>query len=229
MCHFFSLLHNRPAKTFRQQLGVVLIVESPMAYFGRYRWQHCAITFMLSIIIVIISSSPSSYVLVVQATKVTWTGNDNILPEQMAAHNAPRSQKYWDEHGIERPDYAKTDKEIAAERRQRQAGGSDEQFRQSQHRVIVVIVVSIVVILAMVYKLTTEDWDNINRCTQSMIKAARGRGSGNTLGSSGSSLTSNRGNGSTEEDEARRLKDWREARLARFDYQRNMLDNIKEE
>jgi hypothetical protein len=41
-------------------------------------------------------------------------------------------------------------------------------------------------------------------------------------------LTS-RGNGSIEEDEARQLKDWREARLARFDNQRNMLDNIKEE
>jgi len=200
-----------------------------MAYFGRHRWQHCAITLMLSIIIVIMSSSPSSHVLVVQATKVTWTGNDNVLPEQMAAHNAPRSQKYWDEHGIERPDYAKTDAEIAAERSQRQTGGSDEQIRQSQHRVIVVIAVSIVVILAMVYKLTTEDWDNINRCTQSMIKAARGRGSGNTLGSSGSSLTSSSGNCSIEEDEARRLKDWREARLARFDNQRNMLDNIKEE
>jgi hypothetical protein len=185
---------------------------------------------MLSIIIVIISSSPSSHVLVVQATKVTWTGNDNVLPEQMAAHNAPRSQKYWDEHGIERPDYAKTDKEIAAERRQRQTdGGGDEQIRQSQHRVIVVIAVTIVMILAMVYKLKTEDWDNIYRYIKSMIKAACGRGSGNTLGSSGSSLTTNRGNGSIEEDEARRLNDWREARLARFDNQRNMLDNIKEE
>lgn len=184
---------------------------------------------MLSvIIIVIISSSPSSHVFVVKATKVTWTGNDNVLPEQKAAHDAPRSQKYWDEHGIERPDYAKTDAEIAAERRRSRTGGSDEQIRQSQQRVIVVIAVSIVVILALVYKLKAEDWDNIYRCTKSMIKAARGRGLGNTLGSSGSSLTS-RGNGTIEEDEARRLKDWREARLARFDNQRNMLDNIKEE
>lgn len=200
-----------------------------MLYFERHRWRHCTITFMLSVIIVvIISSSPSSHVFVVKATKVTWTGNDNVLPEQKAAHDAPRSQKYWDEHGIERPDYAKTDAEIAAERRRSRTGGSDEQIRQSQHRFIVVIAVSIVVIFALVCKLKVEDWDNIYRFTKSMIKAARGRGSGNTLGSSGSSLTS-RGNGSIEDDEARRLKDWREARLARFDNQRNMLDNIKEE
>lgn len=184
---------------------------------------------MLSVIIVF-ASSPSSHVLVVQATKVSWTGNDNVLPEQKAAHDAPRSQKYWDEHGIKRPDYAKTDAEIAAERRRRGTGGIDGKNRQSQHRVIVVIAVAlIIVILAMAYKLTTEDWDNINRCTKSMIKAARGRGSGNTLGSSRSSLTSIKGKNTIDEDETRRLNDWREARLARFDNQRNVIDNIKEE
>jgi hypothetical protein len=31
------------------------------------------------------------------------------------AHTAPRSQRYWDEHGIERPDYGKTDAELAVE------------------------------------------------------------------------------------------------------------------
>ena len=33
-----------------------------------------------------------------------------------AAATAPKSQKYWDEHNIKRPDYAKTDAEIAMDR-----------------------------------------------------------------------------------------------------------------
>lgn len=47
---------------------------------------------------------------------VQWTSNENVKEEHKDAHYAPRSQKYWDEHNIERPDYAKTDAEIAAER-----------------------------------------------------------------------------------------------------------------
>ncbi len=48
------------------------------------------------------------------ATDVKWTpGKDD---PKNAAHTAPRSQKYWNEHGIERPDYAKTDAEIAQEK-----------------------------------------------------------------------------------------------------------------
>lgn len=47
---------------------------------------------------------------------VKWTSNENVKEEHKDAHYAPRSQKYWDEHNIERPDYAKTDAEIAAER-----------------------------------------------------------------------------------------------------------------
>jgi hypothetical protein len=41
---------------------------------------------------------------------VTETAGDPSNP----AHTAPRSQRYWDKHGIERPDYAKTDAELAA-------------------------------------------------------------------------------------------------------------------
>jgi hypothetical protein len=37
----------------------------------------------------------------------------------VTAQTAPKSQKYWDDHGIKRPDYAKTDAEIAHE----QSGG----------------------------------------------------------------------------------------------------------
>ena len=52
---------------------------------------------------------------VVDATDVKWTPAENNNEDNRAA-TAPRSQKYWDEHGIERPDYAKTDAEIAFER-----------------------------------------------------------------------------------------------------------------
>lgn len=45
------------------------------------------------------------------ATDIKWTPGDN----SQEAHTAPKSQKYWDEHGIERPDYAKTDAELYGE------------------------------------------------------------------------------------------------------------------
>ena len=52
----------------------------------------------------------------VQATNIEWKGTDN---QGDPAKEAPKSQKYWDENNIQRPDYAKTDAEIAAERRAR--------------------------------------------------------------------------------------------------------------
>jgi hypothetical protein len=48
------------------------------------------------------------------ATNVKWTGAQ-YDPKDRAA-TAPRSQKYWDKHKIKRPDYAKTDAEVRAER-----------------------------------------------------------------------------------------------------------------
>ena len=56
---------------------------------------------------------------------VQWTSNENVKEEHKDAHYAPRSQKYWDEHNIERPDYAKTDAEIAAERGEHVIGSSN--------------------------------------------------------------------------------------------------------
>lgn len=47
------------------------------------------------------------------ATEVKWTPTDS---SNDPAHTAPRSQRYWDENNIERPDYAKTDAEIMMER-----------------------------------------------------------------------------------------------------------------
>lgn len=45
-------------------------------------------------------------------TKIKWTWGHSSSD----AARAPRSQRYWDTHGIQRPDYAKTDAEVAAER-----------------------------------------------------------------------------------------------------------------
>ncbi len=56
-------------------------------------------------------------------TQVKWTGNND--PNAPDAATAPRSQKYWDENNIERPDYAKTDAEIAAEKRSGKSSSSD--------------------------------------------------------------------------------------------------------
>ena len=49
----------------------------------------------------------------VQTTDIKFTPG---TPHSSAAARAPRSQKYWDEHDIKRPDYAKTDAEIWQER-----------------------------------------------------------------------------------------------------------------
>jgi hypothetical protein len=59
-----------------------------------------------------------SNVALVIGTEVKWTGN----PDGPEAARVPRSQKYWDENNIERPDYAKTDAEIRQERRQQNKG-----------------------------------------------------------------------------------------------------------
>jgi len=54
------------------------------------------------------------------STKIKWTGNDSG-PE---ASKVPRSQKYWDENNIQRPDYAKTDAELMQERVKKYTVGS---------------------------------------------------------------------------------------------------------
>jgi hypothetical protein len=47
------------------------------------------------------------------ATEISWQANHDHDHEP--AKTAPRSQKYWDEHNIQQPDYAKTDSELWAE------------------------------------------------------------------------------------------------------------------
>jgi hypothetical protein len=64
---------------------------------------------MLRLLIVVLSF----YISMVHCMEIKWTSTKN----DDEAANAPRSQKYWDEHNIKRPDYAKTDAEVWAERR----------------------------------------------------------------------------------------------------------------
>ena len=56
---------------------------------------------------------------------VKWTGNND--PNAPEAARVPRSQKYWDDHNIERPDYAKTDAEIYQEKKKaiNRSGGTE--------------------------------------------------------------------------------------------------------
>ena len=71
--------------------------------------------FLLFLLLLLLSCPP------VESTDITWTPGQNDPKD--AAQTAPKSQKYWDDHGIKRPDYAKTDAEIAHER-----GGSSEKW-----------------------------------------------------------------------------------------------------
>jgi len=152
------------------------------------------------------------------ATQVKWQPNNNIKPENEAAHNAPRSQKYWNENNIKRPDYAKTDAEVAAERGE--SGGSGGLFG-------LFLKVSVgLVLVAVVYARMTGDWDSIlnnpvgsyiSDCINWVLELIGMKG--NRLGTTGRS--SNVG-GSNSDDEARRI-----ARLARFDNTKNMLDDMK--
>lgn len=161
----------------------------------------------------------SSSTLFAGAADVKWEGNKNVKPEHEAAHNAPRSQRYWDEHGIERPDYAKTDAEIAKERGE--SGGSGL-------ITIVLVLVAISAGGAVAYAKITGDWETVlnnpvgafvSDCINRFLEASGARG--HKLGSSPSPASA--GNGVSDE-EARRL-----ARLARFDNPRNMLDSMKSE
>lgn len=88
-------------------IHAVLAVANPKAFIMR-RLRLYTSVFLVSI------SSFLCLVEVSNATNVKWTQGEH--DEKNAAHTAPKSQKYWDEHGIERPDYAKTDAEIEKER-----------------------------------------------------------------------------------------------------------------
>jgi hypothetical protein len=84
-----------------------------------------------------------------EATNIKWTPGQT---DGGAAAAAPKSQKYWDKHNIERPDYAKTDEELRQERGSSKGSSSASwggmflfsgimalcyyYFNQNQHKVI---------------------------------------------------------------------------------------------
>lgn len=185
--------------------------------------------FIIALLSSILLSSPSLHSIVaspsifVEATNVQWVGNKNVSPEHKDAHNAPRSQKYWDENGIERPDYAKSDAELSAERRQKNGGKGDGGFGLFG---IFLIASGIVVMGAVAYANITGDWDTVLNnpvgsfvadCIKRIMEFAGAKG--HKLGSSSTTSTSKVGS----DEDAKRL-----ARLARFDVNpKNMLDDMK--
>jgi len=133
--------------------------------------------------------------------RVTWTPNRDVDPNNRA-HTAPRSQKYWDEHGIERPEYAKNDYEVDAERRAREGDG-DSVFIQN---------LFLSFLLAAVPWIGYTAFMNRADLTRMLCNITGKRGGGHRLGDFrplGQPASS--GSSSRVSDEAR------SARLARFD------------
>lgn len=187
--------------------------------------RKCPLPLLLNVIVVAVLLSP------VTGTQVNWSGNQNVNPKHKAAHEAPRSQRYWDEHGIERPDYAKTDAEIAAERRQR-GDSSVWQTWIGTSMLLFYIIFGFAAVSAIGYGSYTGDWSVIgNNPINSFIDecinriAEAGGMKGHKLGSSGE--TKQPANVGASEEERRRI-----ARLARFENPnpgRDLLDSMKED
>ena len=145
---------------------------------------------------------PSPHVAVfVSAQQIKFTSNENIQEKHKEAHYAPRSQKYWDEHNIERPDYAKTDAEIIAER--------GERIRSSSKLLSIGFISAISFLFFLVYAVAT---GNIGMITDKWNWLLELIGiKGHRLGTSKERISE------------------KEARLKRFDNPKNMLDNMKED
>ena len=219
MMVFSRRKHRRPRVIGRVPLAIIIVFASSPPY-----------PFLLPLLSRSPPSSSSSRSIfaVVEATKVTWTGNDGVLPEHEAAHNAPRSQRYWDEHGIRRPDYAKTDAEIAAERRGSSGRGGGIGIVGRWIGLVLLAAsaaAGIVAMFAMANYMGRLDGiisnlpvgGRVARFAKWMTEASADWG-GSKLGGSSSSTAATKGG----EEEARRM-----ARLARFDNPRNLLDDMK--
>lgn len=181
---------------------------------------------LLLLVTILLANSPTS----INATQVSWSGNQYVDPKHKAAHDAPRSQKYWDEHGIERPDYAKTDAEIAAERRQR--GGESSigwQTWMGTLTIIVYVAFGVAAVSSIGYGTYTGDWsviinnpvtEFIDQCINRILETGGMRG--HKLGSTSVASQSIQ---NASEEEKRRL-----ARIARFENAgKDLLDSMKED
>ena len=137
---------------------------------------------------------------------VKWVPNTNVREEHKAAHEAPRSQRYWDEHGIERPDYAKTDAEAARERRE--GGGTPGLLGISGGDLMIFVVLGAVA--ALVYAQATGNWGGVKSMFSDIAEFTGV--TGHRLGSA------NNSRGLSDEER-------RKARLARFDRKDHTKEN----
>ena len=89
------------------------------------RWYNTVV-----LLFILITQKFNGHINLVYGTKVEWTPSQNQQQQASSgketAATAPRSQKYWDEHGIERPDYAKTDAELARDRQEKGGNGGSK-------------------------------------------------------------------------------------------------------
>jgi hypothetical protein len=199
-----------------------------MPFYSSQRHYYLLVLAIFVLTLVLSSElKQSSKSFLVEATKVQWQGNDNVHHE--AAHNAPRSQKYWDEHGIERPEYAMTDAEIIAKRRQQDGSGRRRRRLGLYCMLLIVAAIIFAILLAIGYANVTGDWDTIlNRFRVISLLADHMRWiwiesvgiSGHRLGSSAKPTTTNLSAQGMSDEESRRF-----ARLARFDNPKSILDN----
>ena len=157
---------------------------------------NCSHLYVLMIAAVI----PSPHSVVVNAQQIKFTSNENIQEKHKEAHYAPRSQKYWDEHNIERPDYAKTDAEIMAERGERIG---------SSKLLSIAVISAISFLIFLVYAFATDNLEMITNKWNWLLEIIGIRG--HRLGTC------------TNKE---RMSE-KEARLKRFDNPKDMLDNMK--
>lgn len=190
------------------------------------RIHHCRRHRLLLLPLLLIAVLTLKHLQPVDGTQVKWSSNENVSQKDRAAHDAPRSQKYWDEHGIERPDYAKTDAEIAAERRQK--GDNKGQKWLGMCLIVVYVLFGVLAVSTVVYAVITGDWGVIksNQVTSFIDRfipqvMESGGMKGQKLGSSESTQATI---GCVSEEEKLRI-----ARLARFDNPRDLLDSMKED
>lgn len=147
----------------------------------------------------VVISSPHNKVSV-SAQHIKFTSNENIQEKHKEAHYAPRSQKYWDEHNIERPDYAKTDAEIMAERGERIG---------SNKLLSIGLISALSFLIFLAYAVATGNIGMVKDKWNWLLELIGIRG--HRLGTSKERISE------------------KEARLKRFDNPKNMLDNMKDD
>mmetsp|Transcript_681 Transcript_681/g.1100 ORF Transcript_681/g.1100 Transcript_681/m.1100 type:complete len:167 (-) Transcript_681:470-970(-) len=135
-----------------------------------------------------------SSIAIIQATNVKWTPNTETNTE--AAHTAPRSQKYWDENNIKRPEYGYTDAEIAA--------------RQGKTTTTFASFGWVVVVLVLCCYFVHQFMNNNDGASHRL--GTNGEDGDNKL-----LLFLNRFKGESKEVEEARVEEARKARLARFE------------